>query len=152
GAEMLGGRSLYGGGGRFAVPGPQRGPTVPPQSPVLHSRRPALAGQDRSGNAERHPPAADAAPSRPLRKDTALRDTRTTLIGNATADPTAHPQEDGSVTAKVRVAVTGRYYNTTSQDFADRKTEFITVFVRRQLAQNVLRSVRKGQPLIATGR
>lgn len=81
-----------------------------------------------------------------------MRDIQTIIMGNATADPTAHPQEDGSVTAKVRVAVTGRYYNTTSQDFADRKTEFITVFVRRQLAQNVLRSVRKGQPVIATGR
>ena len=56
-----------------------------------------------------------------------MRDIQTIIMGNATADPTAHPQEDGSVTAKVRVAVTGRYYNTTSQDFADRKTEFITV-------------------------
>lgn len=81
-----------------------------------------------------------------------MRDIQTTIMGNATADPTAHPQEDGSVTAKVRVAVTGRYFNASHQDYADRKTEFITVFIRRQLAKNVLLSVRKGQPVIVTGR
>ena len=83
---MLGGRSLYGGAGRFAVPGTQRGPTVPPQRPVLHSRRPALAGQDRSGNAERHRQGADAGQSRPFRKDTALRDIQTIIMGNGTAE------------------------------------------------------------------
>lgn len=81
-----------------------------------------------------------------------MRDIQTIIMGNATADPTAHPQDDGSVTTKVRVAVTGRYFNASQQDYADRKTEFVTVFVRRQLARNVLLSVRKGQPLIITGR
>ncbi|AXK45426.1 single-stranded DNA-binding protein [Brachybacterium saurashtrense] len=81
-----------------------------------------------------------------------MRDIQTSIMGNATADPTAHRQEDGSVTAKLRIAVTGRYYNTTLQEYADRKTEFVTVFVRRQLARYVLLSVRKGQPLIVTGR
>lgn len=81
-----------------------------------------------------------------------MRDIQTTIMGNATADPTEHPQDDGSVTAKVRVAVTGRYFNASSQEYSDRKTEFITVFVRRQLARNVLLSVRKGQPLIVSGR
>ena len=81
-----------------------------------------------------------------------MRDIQTTVIGNATADPTEHKQDNGTVTAKVRIAVTGRYYNAATQDFADRKTEFITVFARRNLARNLLTSVRKGQPLIVTGR
>ncbi|GAA4525894.1 single-stranded DNA-binding protein [Brachybacterium paraconglomeratum] len=81
-----------------------------------------------------------------------MRDIQTTIMGNATADPTAHPQDDGSVTAKVRVAVTGRYYNSSAQDFTDRKTEFVTVFARKGLARNLLASVHKGQPLIVTGR
>ena len=81
-----------------------------------------------------------------------MRDIQTTLIGNATGDPTEHKHDNGTVTAKVRIAVTGRYYNAAVQDFADRKTEFITVFARRQLARNLLTSVRKGQPLIVTGR
>ena len=81
-----------------------------------------------------------------------MRDIQTTLIGNATGDPSEHKQDNGTVTAKVRIAVTGRYYNAAAQDFADRKTEFITVFARKQLARNLLTSVRKGQPLLVTGR
>lgn len=81
-----------------------------------------------------------------------MRDIQTTIMGNATADPTEHRQDDGTVTAKVRVAVTGRYFNAASQEYSDRKTEFVTVFVRRQMARNVLLSVRKGQPLIVIGR
>ena len=53
-----------------------------------------------------------------------MRDIQTTVIGNATADPTEHKQDNGTVTAKVRIAVTGRYYNAATQDFADHKTEF----------------------------
>lgn len=81
-----------------------------------------------------------------------MRDIQTTIMGNATADPTEHKQGDGSITAKVRVAVTGRYYDSTAQDFSDRKTEFVTVFARRGLARNVLASVHRGQPLVVTGR
>lgn len=81
-----------------------------------------------------------------------MRDIQTTIMGNATADPTLVQQEDGSISAKVRIAVTGRYYNASQQDYADRKTEFLTVFVRRQQAKYVLLSVRKGQPLIVSGR
>lgn len=81
-----------------------------------------------------------------------MRDIHTTLMGNATGDPTEHTHENGSTTVKVRIAVTGRYFNTAAQDFSDRKTEFITIFARRNLGQNLLRSVRKGQPLVVTGR
>src|SRR5690606_41708684 len=81
-----------------------------------------------------------------------MRDIQTTLMGNVTADPTEHRLEDGSTSVKLRIAVTGRYYNTATQDFADRKTEFVTVFARRGLGQNVMRSVHKGQPLLVTGR
>lgn len=81
-----------------------------------------------------------------------MRDIQTTLMGNVTADPTEVKQQDGTPSVKVRIAVTGRYYNTASEDFSDRKTEFITIFARRTLGQNVLRSVRKGQPLLVTGR
>jgi single-strand DNA-binding protein len=73
-------------------------------------------------------------------------------MGNVTGDPTEHRQDDGSTTVKLRIAVTGRYFNTASQDFSDRRTEFITVFARKSQGQNVLRSVRKGQPLVVTGR
>lgn len=81
-----------------------------------------------------------------------MRDIHTTLMGNVTADPTEIKQQDGTPGVKVRIAVTGSYYNTATQDFSDRKTEFITIFARRALGQNVLRSVRRGQPLLVAGR
>lgn len=80
-----------------------------------------------------------------------MRDIHTTIMGNATADPSQRTH-DGTVTALVRIAVTGRYFDASKSDFTDRKTEFITVFARRQLARNLLASVKKGQPLIVTGR
>ncbi len=60
--------------------------------------------------------------------------------------PTAPPS------ALVRIAVTGRYFDPSKESFEDRKTEFITVFARRNLARNLTASVKKGQPLIVTGR
>ncbi|WP_394214108.1 single-stranded DNA-binding protein [Brachybacterium vulturis] len=81
-----------------------------------------------------------------------MRDIQTTLLGNATADPIERKQADGSPSASVRIAVTGSYFNSATGDFADRKTEFITVFARRNLARNLLASVRRGQPLVVSGR
>lgn len=81
-----------------------------------------------------------------------MRDIQTTVMGNATADPSERIQPDNSVTAILRVAVTGRYFDNEKNGFSDRKTEFITVFARRALARNVLQSVSKGQPVVVTGR
>lgn len=81
-----------------------------------------------------------------------MRDIHTTLMGNATADPTPRQHEDGTTSASVRVAVTSRYYDSSTSAFADRKTEFITVFTRKALARNLLTSVKKGNPLVVTGR
>lgn len=81
-----------------------------------------------------------------------MRDIQTTLMGNATADPSSKKQEDGTETAIVRIAVTGRYFDSSKNDFIDRKTEFISVYARRALARNLLNSVKKGHPLVVTGR
>lgn len=143
---------MGGGGGIRATAGLDPAPTTfPPQCVTVHRiggplERAACSGN--SGGIGREPMPGSPA----LRKDNAMRDIQTTVIGNATGDPTEHKQDNGTVTAKVRIAVTGRYYNAATQDFADRKTEFITVFARRNLARNLLTSVRKGQPLVVTGR
>lgn len=80
-----------------------------------------------------------------------MREIRTTLQGNATGDP--QPREGkGQFTAILRMAVTPSYYDSEKGAFGDRKTEFITVFARNNLARNVLTSVIKGQPLVVTGR
>lgn len=84
-----------------------------------------------------------------------MRDIRTTLMGNATGDPPSRrdlPPDGTPPSALVRIAVTGRYFDPSKESFEDRKTEFITVFARRNLARNLTASVKKGQPLIVTGR
>ncbi|MCS6710948.1 single-stranded DNA-binding protein [Brachybacterium sp. EF45031] len=81
-----------------------------------------------------------------------MREIRTTLIGNATRDPELREYSDGSHAVSVRLACTSSYYDRATGAFADRKTEYVTVYTRGALADNVRRSVRKGQPLIVTGR
>lgn len=81
-----------------------------------------------------------------------MRDLRTTVMGNVTKDPSRHVYEDGTETAVIRLASTSRYYDTERNEFADRKTEYFSVYARRGMAQNVLASVRKGDPLVVTGR
>lgn len=81
-----------------------------------------------------------------------MRDIQATLMGNATADPTERKHPDGSTSAILRLAVTGRYYDQEKESFVDRKTEFVSVYARRALGRNIIDSVRKGQPVIVTGR
>ncbi|WP_157975712.1 single-stranded DNA-binding protein [Brachybacterium sp. YJGR34] len=81
-----------------------------------------------------------------------MREIRTTIRGNATGDPSDRTREDGRPSAYVRIAVTPTYYNASTEDYADRKTEFISIYARGRLSRNLLESVRKGQPLIVTGR
>lgn len=126
--------------------------TVPPQAPVIHIFGPTLERLGRAGNPEGIGTEPTSGGSRHLRKDLAMRDIQTTVMGNATADPMERKQAEGAPSASVRVAVTGSYFNTATGEFSDRKTEFITVFARRGLARNLLASVRKGQPLVVTGR
>lgn len=81
-----------------------------------------------------------------------MREIRTTLIGNATGDPQLREGKDGPDTTILRMAVTPSYFDNEKGAFGDRKTEFVTVFVRRNLGRNVAGSITKGQPLIVTGR
>lgn len=81
-----------------------------------------------------------------------MRDLRTTVHGNVTKEPTVHRYEDGTVTAIIRLASTSRYFDPDRKEFADRKTEFFTVYARRALARHVEASVHKGDPLIVSGR
>ena len=52
-----------------------------------------------------------------------MRDIQTTLMGNVTADPTEHRQEDGSTSVKLRIAVTGRL-NTSEWQGTDGVTRY----------------------------
>lgn len=78
-----------------------------------------------------------------------MREIQTTIRGNVTKDP---QRCTGNDAAQVRVAVNSTYFDRDKGAWAERKTEFITVFVRGSLARNALDSLQKGQPVIASGR
>ncbi len=81
-----------------------------------------------------------------------MKEIRTTITGNATGDVATTRHPDGNITARLRIAVNSRYFDAERNAFVDRKPEFINVYARKALARGVLNSVRKGQPLIVTGR
>lgn len=81
-----------------------------------------------------------------------MRELRTTIHGNVTRAVTKNVYDDGSITAVIRLASTSRYFDPERKDYADRKTEYFTIYARRSLARNVLASVGKGDPLVVTGR
>lgn len=81
-----------------------------------------------------------------------MRDVRTTIVGNATGDPSILRGGTEPFTVLVRVAVNGRYFDSETGRFEDRRAEYFNVFLRRHLARHVLRSVHRGDPLIVTGR
>ncbi|QCR53712.1 single-stranded DNA-binding protein [Brachybacterium sp. SGAir0954] len=72
-----------------------------------------------------------------------------TIRGNLTEDPQPKTQGNG---AKLRVAVTDSYFDRESQTWKDLRSEFYTVFTGPALGANVLSSVRKGNPVVVTGR
>lgn len=81
-----------------------------------------------------------------------MREILTTIRGNATRAPEDRTNKDGSRAANLRLAVNSRYYNRVKGEFADRKPEYVTVYCHRRLAEHALASVKKGQPLVVTGR
>lgn len=81
-----------------------------------------------------------------------MKEIRSTVVGNATDNPREKQFPNGDISAMVRIAVNSRYFDSSINDYSDRKTEFVNVYARRQLARNVIASVKKGQPLVATGR
>ena len=79
-------------------------------------------------------------------------DITVTISGWAATDPvkTTGP---GRPFTYVRLGATPRYYDTAKAEWSDGKTEWFTVnMFRESLVDNVCESVRKGDPLLVTGR
>ena len=77
-----------------------------------------------------------------------------TVTGWVATSPTMVVRRDGTPTdmCTFRVAQTPRRYNPSTNEWADAKTEWFDVRVRRDAAYLVERSVEKGQPVVVTGR
>ncbi|WEV75875.1 single-stranded DNA-binding protein [Bifidobacterium sp. ESL0800] len=74
-----------------------------------------------------------------------------TISGFMGANPQSFGKEGGPAAASFRIGCTTRYFNPAVNEWRDRPTTWISVKVFRQLAENVLSSLKKGDPVIATG-
>ncbi|MBN9619270.1 MAG: single-stranded DNA-binding protein [Actinobacteria bacterium] len=75
-----------------------------------------------------------------------------TIVGNVVEDPRRRTTKNGHTVTNFRVASTSRRFDREQERFVDNGTLFVTVTCWRALADNVDRSLRKGQPVVVTGR
>ena len=79
-------------------------------------------------------------------------DTVMTVVGNLTADPQQRVTASGATVVGFRVAASPRRYDREAQEWRDGDPMFIGVSCWRQLAGNVLATLRKGDSVIVRGR
>ncbi|MSZ76037.1 MAG: single-stranded DNA-binding protein, partial [Actinobacteria bacterium] len=80
-----------------------------------------------------------------------MNDTTVTVQGWVGSDVSLRLAGEAPV-ASFRVATTPRRYSRKSQEWVDGATQWYTVTVWRALAENVARSVRRGDPVVVHGR
>ena len=81
-----------------------------------------------------------------------MNDTYITIVGNVVDDPRSRTTGGGVPVASFRIASTSRRFNRETGAWEDNERLFATVTCWRAMAQNVAASLRKGQPVVATGR
>lgn len=79
-------------------------------------------------------------------------DTMLTVVGNVVDDPALRSAHSGAAVASFRVASTARRYDRGSEKYIDAGKLFLTVTCWNEMAENVSRSLRKGDPIIVFGR
>lgn len=81
-----------------------------------------------------------------------MNETQMTIVGNVVDDPRRRETKNGFAVTNFRVASTSRRYDREQEKFVDNGTLFVTVTCWRAMAENVFKSLRKGQPVVVTGR
>lgn len=81
-----------------------------------------------------------------------MNDTIMTIVGNLVESPKLRRTKSGHHVANFRVASTPRRFDSSKAEWLDGDTLFVTVTCWRALAENVAHSLRKGQPVVVTGR
>ena len=75
-----------------------------------------------------------------------------TVVGTVVRDIAFNTTKSGANLASFRIACNNRRWNRLTSAWEDGDTTFLNVTCWRTLAQNVLASVRKGDPVVVTGR
>jgi len=81
-----------------------------------------------------------------------MNDSSVVLIGKVVSDIRYVQSQDGHGNARFRILVKERRFDRTTNRFVDAEPSFFTVLSWRQLADNVKASVRKGDPVVVSGR
>src|ERR1700731_2769365 len=81
-----------------------------------------------------------------------MNDTIMTVVGNVVDDPRMRMTKNGHGVANFRMASTSRRFDREHETYVDNSTLFVNVTCWRAMAENVAMSLRKGQPVIVTGR
>lgn len=79
-------------------------------------------------------------------------ETYVTIRGFVGADPSVFHNETSKVTVVVRVGVTARNFDRKLSTYVDGNSAWYSVRCHGDLAENVVRSVRKGSPVLVRGR
>jgi single-strand DNA-binding protein len=82
----------------------------------------------------------------------ALNETFVTVVGNLVDDPKLRTIEAGKDVASFRIASTSRRFDRESQRWVDSGQLFLGVSCWRELAGNAAASLRKGDPVIVSGK
>jgi single-strand DNA-binding protein len=81
-----------------------------------------------------------------------MNDAQVVLAGFVASEPAFKQLAGGTSAATLRVAYTPRHLNRETGEWADGTTSFVTVLCWRTLADNVAVSLRKGEPVLVSGR
>jgi single-strand DNA-binding protein len=81
-----------------------------------------------------------------------MNDTYVTVVGNAVDSPNARRLESGTTVCNFRVASTARRFDREAGKWADGDSLYLKVTCWRQLADNALQSIFKGDPVVVVGR
>lgn len=81
-----------------------------------------------------------------------MKETTVTVVGNVASDLTMRTARDGTHVLTFRVGTTPRRFDRDSGRWVDSASSFYSVTCWRTLADNVKESIRKGQPVVVTGR
>lgn len=81
-----------------------------------------------------------------------INETTVTMVGNLVEDPKQRTTESGIDLAVFRLASTARKFDAQTGRHVDAGSLFLSVTCWRTLAGNVAASLRKGDPVVVTGR
>ena len=81
-----------------------------------------------------------------------MNDTIMTVVGNVVDAPRMRMTKNGHAVTNFRIASTSRRFDREQERFVDNGTLFVNVTCWRAMAENVAQSLRKGQPVLVSGR